>query len=224
MKKLFTSKTLYIGLAILTALIVLFIYIAINKKNSASVTVVDNSSKIDFAEPIFDGSSRIGETNIVVGYPTKGFFGLGVKIDEVKEGPYIFGVKTIDTSAKFDPKISGGFVGFSVSVEKRKDNQSLANIISSTPKEMPYYKREMLGKIITVNNKEYYIYDSSETFGDDRGKGWVAITIEKNMLITIGFGGHISTTNFPNPTPETLAAVKQYDKLFMQILEHIKYN
>jgi hypothetical protein len=218
--KFFTKISIAALLAFAAIFAIYFIY---NK--TATTPVVSNTANINtihdkeynFPKPNFDGSVKISGTGVVVEYPKKGFYDLGAEISFSKIAPYTLGSANIAVSAEYDPIKASEYIVLSVGIRQKKDNETMETIANLENKNIEALAP---GQLTTINGKEYFIQKSIHEATSITEWYGASIVNNKTILVTMKFG----QSGWDGiPSAESLAAYKNNDKLFLDILGHIKF-
>lgn len=220
MKFFTTKKILIITLLALTPIFA--IYFFYKKNNVAPVVLNANNSsassakEYSFPEPNFDGSVKIADTGVIVEYPKKGFYDLGADVSISKYEPYVLGSANIATSAEYDPTKASEYVVLTVGIRPKNGNETMETIASSRNS----IEALAPGHLATINGKKYFIQESvRETTSVTE---WHGATITNNNLVVVTMRfGQAGLDGIP--AAESIAAYKNNDKLFLDILGHIKF-
>ncbi len=218
MKNFFSIKNLILIGAIA---VVLIAGACLFYKNIASTVSVgkniNQNAGFTFPEPEFDGSVKIDDTGITVEYPTKGYYGLGADVSFSKSDPYPLGSLSINASTKYDQRKAAEYVILTVGARTKKSGETLAMAVDSLSK-FKYPEAIKESRNINIDGHEFYI----EKYLGDTKDGWTGMAINGDQVISVLFKYIMGDAQY-EPAPESIAAYKNNDKLFLQILEHVRF-
>ncbi|MFA5127384.1 MAG: hypothetical protein WC457_00070 [Patescibacteria group bacterium] len=188
-------------------------YYYFNKKTFATDK---NNDQYSVEKTIFDGVLILPESSVVFNYPKAGFYGFGSKITTSTSDGDVLSELHIEPLAGFNTNMQSAYVVFDLKLSKNKDDyQNLddfktAYLSDSNPLTFEKEYAGENGKIITVNDVKYFIYQVKED-----ATVWRAFTLIKEGVIEASLsytgGGPIEASDYDN------------DKLFLEVLENIKY-
>lgn len=164
----------------------------------------------------FDATMQLPNSNISFSYPKDGFYGLGIKTTKISSEGNTFGIHT-ESTAKFDPDKQSEYTTLDIkSFKKESKVQTLDDLISNSNIVYPSdHEYALKGKKVLIGNQEFFIYK-----GLNGITWWRGLAIIKNNVVD-------TTLNYwptQNESPESIAAEQNNDKLFLEILENIKFE
>jgi len=212
------KKNIIIASVVICLFVVSLSFILFNYYKSSGYQ--NNSQKINLPKNDFDAEMNVANTGIAFKYPSKGFYGLGIKItnklpdlnNNVVAGAHI------ETVAEFDRDKQSGYVVAEINLIKNTGNfsdiekfSSFFKTDSTTPGYGAEYAKEN-GHFVEFDNKRYFIFKTTED-----ATVWTAFAISKNGIVTVS----LAYTN--SLTPYSDALYKNNDELFLEILKNITF-
>lgn len=185
----------------------------------SNTDILNNNSAIHqtitFAEPVFDASMPVGNTGVTVFYPKDGFYGMGiVKLDSTITNANELGLVEIGTAKPIEPQAPSKTLGLHVSVAKNLDQaETLQSIVAKIKPDTMHID----GRIVIVNDNDFYI---TKIVGQDAGDAWAGFTLKNDKVISVGITYPYAG---PGASDEDIAAYKNNDRLFLQILQNMKF-
>lgn len=200
----------------------------------AGIFIYKQNSKLSLiflTENNFDAIATVPNTDISFKYPSKGFYGLGVKFlgPNVEPDADMTEIKKIgfEYSAPIDKTKVSEYINFYLGPETERGNidgeYNLENAVKAIKKIHGIIGIEN-GVYKTFNNYKFYIYKD-----DDQNdmEVWHAIFLQND-------GAYQVSINYLKPkntlygndsnTPESQAAYKNNDQLFLEILKNISWK
>lgn len=186
-------------------------------KNKPEPIVNNESNDIVLPETIFDVEEGISNTNIAFGYPSKGFYGVGIEISEIPEiliSDNFLGGFVLRPIQDVSQQYRGQDMTVYISITNNLKELTLSDMVENIPAESIngiYAKSN--GKVIKIGNQEFFVYRISEDVTD-----WIAFTIFEDKILST----HIAYKR--SHTPESDAVNESNEKLFIEFLENIKFE
>ena len=188
--------------------------------------------KISLPKNNFDTTTAVPNTNISFKYPSKGFYGLGVKFlgTGLEPGADMTKIKQVgfEYSAPIDSAKISEFIDFYIGLVTEKGNvdgdYTLENAVKSIKK---IYDPSGIdnGRYEIFNGHEFYIYKQ-----DDSRVGslvWLAYFLQDDGVykVTINYLKPNNTIyGKDSDTAESRAVYRNNDELFLEILKNIEFR
>ena len=184
--------------------------------------------KVSLPKNNFDTTATVPNTNISFKYPSEGFYGLGVKFldSAVEPGADMTKIKQIgfEYSAPKDPTKVSEYINFYIGLVTEKGNvdgdYTLENAVKSIKK---IYDPSDIddGRYETFNGHEFYLYKQDD---DRNSRIWLAYFLQNDGVYRLTIQ-YLKPNNIlygkQSDTPESRAAFKNNDQLFLGILKNI---
>jgi hypothetical protein len=211
--KLQLKITIGIGLGALVVGTCAYILFNNFENNPISENINTGIKETKLPLTIFDGRIKIPSTNISVSYPTKGFYGVGVKFIPYNMASNLYGVVGgigITVPGPIDTTRAAEYIGITLDVRKLSKNDSFNNLIKRLNDNTESEYRPN-GTTKTIGEGIFYV-SSNRSDGSDRLD---AYTQRGNQYVHIGFQyseglGAINT-----------AAANNNEKLFYEYLSNL---
>lgn len=190
---------------LIVCIVVGVIFVEKNNKRTSS------SQEITLPVSNLDSAAEIPSTNMLLPYPSQGFYGLGAQLSTGAEQGL-----AVSTKVPYDVNKGSEYVVLSASVVRlAKNGETLKDVVESFASldsiERDYIKTN--GKYETINGHEYFIYKVTED-----------VTVWSGVVVSNGNVVAITLAYKYTEAPESMAAYKNNDMLFREILSKISFK
>ncbi len=181
--------------------------------NTAQETPKEEND-VKLPENKFDTTTNIPGTDLVLAYPSQGFYQLGAVLKKNEPGdPESYGnVLTIQAKETYNAEKGSQFVTAVVALRDagslEKTLKDVENIVKPNAVEADFVKEN--GNYQTIAGREFFIYKVDQFI-----TMWRAVTLQNNqvMIVTLMYKA--------TDSKESEAAYKNNDTLFLEIIKNI---
>ena len=202
---------------VVVLLLIGLLLLALQKFSQKSTTSISTPPKSTIVLPptVFDSTITVSSTHLSFSYPSKGFYGLGVRLfpQPANSEPGLIAGMATNPVAPFTDQKTSEYLVMNVSLFQNKEDLTPEEMLAALPDgSADKEAAKMNGKNIQIGTHRFFVYR-----GDEGVDGSRALATSTEGMVSISF----SYTD--SDKPESQAASMYNNELFNEALSYVSF-
>ena len=206
---------LYAVITLFLVALSLLTFVQLAQKPAVS-TSIPSSLSVVLPPTVFDSTVTVSSTDLSFSYPSKGFYGLGIKVFPfpTTDEPGVIAAVATNPLAPFTDEKTSEYVVLNVSLLKNKQGWTPEQMIVGFPfGTIDKEAAKTNGAYVKVGSHQFFVYKSDEGVTSLTA---LATSTEGMVDVNLAYRG--------SDKPESKAAYAHNDELFTEILSHVDFK